>query len=100
MIKLIEYMKDVLGLFILIKRCVYFADLLAKDGSITIQTRHLQVLATGMLKVHKNMWTELMQGFSCVRQAAHYNLSNPHQYPNHKFCLPWLESISNLGPRI
>ena len=79
---------------------MYFADLLAKDGPVTIQTRHLQVLATEMLKVHKNMWTELMQGFSCVRQAAHYNLSNPHQYPNHKFCLPWLESISNLGPRI
>ena len=39
-----------------------FADLLAKDGSVTIHTRNLQVLVTEMLKVHKNMSTELMQG--------------------------------------
>ena len=37
-----------------------FADLLAKDGSVTIHTRILQVLATEMFKVHKNMSTELM----------------------------------------
>ena len=40
----------------------YFADLLAKDGSVTIHTRNLQVLATETFKVHKNMSTELMQG--------------------------------------
>ena len=38
-----------------------FADLLAKDGSVTIHTRNLKVLATEMFKVHINMSTVLMQ---------------------------------------
>ena len=32
-----------------------FADLLAKDGSATIHTRNLQVLATEIFRVHKNI---------------------------------------------
>ena len=47
-----------------------FADLLAKDGSVTINTRNKQVLASKMFKIHKNMLTELMQGLSNVRQTA------------------------------
>ena len=39
-----------------------FENLLAKDGCATIHTKNLQVLATEMFKVHKNMSTELMQG--------------------------------------
>ena len=39
-----------------------FADLLAKDGSVTIHTRNLQVLPTEMFKVHKNMSIKLIQG--------------------------------------
>ena len=46
-----------------------FVDLLAKGGSVTIHTRNLQLLATEMFKVHKNMLTELMQGLFCVRQT-------------------------------
>ena len=46
-----------------------FANLLATDGSVTIHTRNLQVLTTGMFKVHSNMSTELLQGFFCVRQT-------------------------------
>ena len=46
-----------------------FADLLTKDGSVTIHAINLQVLATEMFKVHKNMSTELMQGLFCVRQS-------------------------------
>ena len=38
-----------------------FADLLAKDGSVTIHTRNLKVLATEMFKVHINMSTVLIQ---------------------------------------
>ena len=38
-----------------------FVDLLAKDGSVTIHTKNLRVLATKMFKVSKNMLTELMQ---------------------------------------
>ena len=42
------------------------ADLLAKDGSLTIHARNVEVLANEMFKVHKNMLTELMQGlFLC-----------------------------------
>ena len=37
-----------------------FVDSLAKDRSVTIHTRNLQVLATEMFKVYKNMSTELM----------------------------------------
>ena len=40
-------MKDDFGLFI-IDKTSSFADLLAKDGSVTIHTRNLQVLATEM----------------------------------------------------
>ena len=39
-----------------------FADLLAKDGSVTIHTRNVQVLPTEMFKVHKNMSIKLIQG--------------------------------------
>ena len=39
-----------------------FADLLAKDGSVTIHTRNVQVLPTEMSKVHKNMSIKLIQG--------------------------------------
>ena len=39
-----------------------FADLLAKDGSVTTHTRNLQVLPTEMFKVHKNMSIKLIQG--------------------------------------
>ena len=39
-----------------------FVDLLAKNGSVTIHIRNVQVLDTEMFKVHKNMSPELMQG--------------------------------------
>ena len=37
-----------------------FVELLAKDGSITIHTRSLQVLVTEMFKVRKILSTELI----------------------------------------
>ena len=65
-------------------------DLLAKDGSVTIHTRSLQVLATEMFRVQKAMSTELKQGLFCVRQT-HYNLRNAYNlfYSKYKFCLSW-----------
>ena len=39
-----------------------FVDLLAKNGSVTIHIRNVQVLDTEMFKAHKNMSPELMQG--------------------------------------
>ena len=93
-------MKGALGLFVMIKRRP-FSDVLAKDGSVTIYSRNVQVLATEMLKVHKNMSTELMQGLFCVRQT-HYNLRNPNHFaiPSINSVYHGAESTSNLGPRI
>ena len=78
-----------------------FADLLAKDGSVTIHTRNLQVLASEMFKLHKNMSTELIHGLLFVRQT-HCNLRNPHHFAipsiNSVYYSP--ENISNLGPTL
>ena len=60
-------------------KMLFFADLLAKDRSITIHTRNSHVLAAEMFKVHKNMSTEPMQGRSCARQT-NYNLRNLHHF--------------------
>ena len=79
-----------------------FMNLLAKDGSATIHTRNLQVLATEMFKVHKNMLTELVQGrFFCVRQTR-YNLTNPHHFaiPSINSVYHGSEGISDIGSRI
>ena len=76
-------------------------DLLGKDGSVTIHTRKLQILATEMFKVPKNLSTELMQGLFCVRKI-HYHLRNPDHFaiPSVNSVNHGSERISNLGPRI
>ena len=78
----------------------YFVDLLAKDGSVTINKKFVSS-CHGNVKVHKNMSTELMQGLFYARQI-HFNL----KIPNH-FAIPSInsvnhgsESLSNLGPRV
>ena len=78
-----------------------FANLLAKNGSTTIHTRNLRVLATEMFRVLKNMLTELMQELFCVR-LTHYNLGNLHHFaiPSINSVYHGSESMSNLGPRI
>ena len=92
-------MKDALGLFIMIKRRLLRIYL--QKMYVIIHTRNLQVRATEMLKVHKNMSTELMHGLFCVRQT-HYNLRNPHHFAilSVKFFYHRSKSISDLGPRI
>ena len=50
--------------------------------------RNVQVLATEMFKVYKNMSTEIMQGHFCVRQT-YYNLRNPHH-----FAVPSINSVN------
>ena len=47
-----------------------WADLLAKDRSVTMHTRRLQVLATEMFKIHKNMSTDLMQGLDLCKTVS------------------------------
>ena len=76
-----------------------FVNLLAKDGSVTIHTRNLLVLATEIFKIHKNMSTELMQGPFCVRQT-HYTLRNHHHfaiYLNINSAYHGSERIESLG---
>ena len=41
------------------KTSSFVVDFLAKDGSVTIHTRSLQILDTDMFKVHKDMSAEL-----------------------------------------
>ena len=78
-----------------------FMDLLPKDGSVILHTKHLQVLASDIFTVHYNMSTELLQGLFCVREI-HYNLRNPHHFPI--LCINSLyhgsESTKNLAPTI
>ena len=76
-----------------------FADLLAKDRSVIIHTRNLQVLVVEMFKVHKNISTELMQGSFCVKQT-NYNLRNTHHFavPNVNYVYHGSESVLNIGP--
>ena len=78
-----------------------FEELLSKDGSVTIHTRNLQVLATEMFKVRKDMSPAIMKEIFQVRE-------NPYDLrQNSYFAIPKVnsvyhgsESISNLGPRI
>ena len=67
-----------------------FVDLSAKDGSVTIHTQNLRVLATEMFKVHKNMSPEL----------THYNLRNPIIFIIINFVYHSSASISNLAAKI
>ena len=78
-----------------------FCEFISKRCICHHTTKNLQVLVTEMLKVHKNMSTELMQGFFCFRQT-HYNLRNLQSfcYSIYKFCLPWFRKHINLRPRI
>ena len=54
------YTLQILDLFVIYTYLLKDVDLLVKDGSVTIHTRNLQVLATEMFMIHKNMSTELM----------------------------------------
>ena len=47
--------------FIYIDKTLYFLNLLAKDGSVTIHTIYLQVIPAEMFKIRKNMLAELMK---------------------------------------
>ena len=64
-----------------------FADFLAKDRSVTMHTRNVQILATEMFKANKNMPTELMQVLFCVRRTYH-DLRNPRH-----FAIPSINSV-------
>ena len=78
-----------------------FKDLLDKDKSVSIHTRNLQILATEMFKVHRNMSPPIVcEMFN--RREINYDLCNFSE-----FSLPYVrsahhgtDSISYLGPKI
>ena len=78
-----------------------FVDLFVNDRSANIHTRNVQVLGTGMFKVHKYMSPELLRELFYVRQI-HYNLRNHHHFAISTInsVYPGSEIISNLEPRI
>ena len=78
-----------------------FEELLEKDGSVTIHTRNLQVLATEMFKVYRNLSPNIVAEIFRARRN-NYNLrhSSFFSIPYVKTVYHGSESLSNLGPRI
>ena len=79
----------------------FFEELLDKDGSVTIQTRNLQVLATVMFKVYRNLLPSIVAEFFCARRNS-YNLRHSLLFsiPFAKTVYHGSESLFNLGLRI
>ena len=78
-----------------------FEELLEKDGSVTIHTRNLEVLATEMFKVYRNLSPNI------VAEIFHARRNNYNLRHSWFFSIPYVktvyhgsESLSNLGPRI
>ena len=78
-----------------------FEELLDKEGSATIYTSNLQVLATEMFKVYKNLSPTIVAEIFCARQN-NYNLRHSSFFSilYIKTVYHGSESLSNLGPRI
>ena len=78
-----------------------FAKLLEQDQSVTIHTRNLQILATEMFKVYRNISPPIL----CEifhRRHKNYNLriNSDFAMPNGRSAFHGNESISHLGPKI
>ena len=78
-----------------------FEELLEEDGSVTIHTRNIQVLATEMIKVYRNLLPNIVAEIFRARRNS-YNLrhSSFFSIPYVKTVCHGSESLSNLGPRI
>lgn len=78
-----------------------FEELLQKDNSVTVHTRNLQLLATEMYKIHKNISPDFICEIFPKSNIA-YNLRN-----NSDFVIPVVntvfwgsETLRSLGPKI
>ena len=78
-----------------------FEDLLTKDGSVSVHTRNIQVLAIEMFKTYKNLSPPIFNEIFQKRENT-YNLRNFTFFtiPAVNSVYNGSESISNLGPRI
>ena len=78
-----------------------FEKLLEQDKSVTIHTRNLQILATEMFKVYRNISPPIFS--EIFRQLDNnYNLwiNSDFAMPNVRSVFHWTESILYLGPKI
>ena len=71
------------------------------DGSVTIHTRNLQTLTTGMFKVYKNLSQAIIINYFHVRQD-NSNLRQDFYFAilSVKSVYYGTEILSNLGPKI
>ena len=78
-----------------------FEELLQQDKSVSIHTKHLQMLATEMFKVYRSMSPPIFSRLFRRRDIS-YNLpSNPNfAVPDVKSVFYGSESITYLGPKI
>ena len=73
-----------------------FKELLDKDGSVTIQARNLQVLATEMFKIYRNLSPNVVDEIFCVRRN-NYNLRHI-SFISHFFLVPnILEELDDVN---
>ena len=79
-----------------------FNELLAKDGSVTVHIRNLQVLAIEMFKVSKGLCPSVFSNIFKPRPVISYNLRHNSDFviPLVNSVLNGTESISVLGPKI
>ena len=78
-----------------------FEKLLQQDESVTIHTRNLQILATEMLKVYRNISPPIFSEIFHQR-GNNYNLriNSDFAMPNLRSVVHETEIISYLGPKI
>ena len=78
-----------------------FEDLLAKDNSVKVHDRNLQVLVTEMFKVKLGISPAIMNDIFKTRECK-FNTRNPREFQSH--CVNTVhygtETISYLGPKI
>ena len=78
-----------------------FEELLDKDGSVTIHTRNLQVLATEMFKVYRNLSPNIVaEIFRACRNNYDWRRSSFFSIPYIRTVYHSSESLPNLGPRM
>ena len=78
-----------------------FQQLLEKDNSVSIHHRNVQILATEMFKISKNLSSEIVKEIFQERIAS-YNLRSNNSFTSHRVDSIYhcTESLSFLGPKI